>query len=231
MKPSLKPPRMPAALSDSLHHQLTMYALAASAAGVGMLATCQQAEAEVVYTPAHKWLPVNQFFYVDLNHDGVNDFKLILGSSPATSRGYFARWMSVWNAGGSQNEIYTSDGQRAAVLRAGKVVGPKSPGFQNRVHSASMFHSSVTSNSDRYFGPWLNIKQAYLGVRFSIKGKIHYGWARLQDVSSNGNKVTALLAGYAYESIPGKAIVTGVTSSTGTRTAEPTLGELARGRK
>ena len=43
--------RKTAKLSESIHQQLSMYALAASAAGVGMLA--QPAEAKIVYTPVH----------------------------------------------------------------------------------------------------------------------------------------------------------------------------------
>jgi hypothetical protein len=43
--------RAPSKLSDSVHHQLNMYALAASAAGVGILALAQTAEAKIIYTP------------------------------------------------------------------------------------------------------------------------------------------------------------------------------------
>jgi len=80
-------------ISDSLNRQLNTYALVASAAGVGLLALGQSAEAKVVYTPAHKWLPVNKNFYLDLNHDGVNDFQLLLASSNRTSG--FTRALSV----------------------------------------------------------------------------------------------------------------------------------------
>ena len=67
-------PRKTANLSDTIHSRLNSYALAASTAGVGILSLSQAAEAKVVYTPAHKWLPLNQYFYIDLNHDGENDF-------------------------------------------------------------------------------------------------------------------------------------------------------------
>ena len=53
MKRSPRPSRTPSNLSDSVHQRLNMYALAASAAGVGMLALAQPGEARVVYTPAH----------------------------------------------------------------------------------------------------------------------------------------------------------------------------------
>jgi hypothetical protein len=49
-------------LPSSIHQQLNMYALVASAAGVGMLALAQPVEARVVFTPAHKALPINRYF-------------------------------------------------------------------------------------------------------------------------------------------------------------------------
>src|SRR5579863_10427884 len=68
-------PRTTANLSDSIHHRLNMYALAASAAGVGVLALAQPIEAKIVYTPADVkigYIPYN----LDLNHDGVVDFQI-----------------------------------------------------------------------------------------------------------------------------------------------------------
>jgi hypothetical protein len=56
------------------------------------------------------------------------------------------------------------------------------------------------------------VKNRYLGLRFNIKQKTHYGWARL-NISCNpkNRRITALLTGYAYETIPNKPIVTGKT--------------------
>jgi hypothetical protein len=31
-----------------------------------------------------------------------------------------------------------------------------------------------------YGGPWKNVLHRYLELKFIIKGKIHYGWARLK---------------------------------------------------
>src|SRR5579872_1330305 len=70
-------PRATVTLSDSLHRHLNMYALSASAAGVGILALAQPAEGKIVYTPAH--VVINRGWpgtvFVDLNHDGNADFK------------------------------------------------------------------------------------------------------------------------------------------------------------
>jgi hypothetical protein len=48
-----RPARRPSQLPESLHKRLNAYALAASAAGVGLLALAQSAEAEIVYTKTH----------------------------------------------------------------------------------------------------------------------------------------------------------------------------------
>jgi len=72
-RPSLLP-ETPSKLPDSVHHQLNMYALAASAAGVGMLSSARAAEAKVVYTPAHHVILRGSHLALDLNHDGITDF-------------------------------------------------------------------------------------------------------------------------------------------------------------
>jgi hypothetical protein len=63
-------------------------------------------------------------------------------------------------------------------------------------------------------GPWANggkgVKNRYLGLKFFVKGKVHYGWARL-NVSAGFCGLGGTLTGYAYETIPGKAIIAGQT--------------------
>jgi hypothetical protein len=91
-------------------------------------------------------------------------------------------------------------------------------------------------------GQFFNVSDRYLGLKFVIKGKFHYGWARFS-VIVGGGKITAALTGYAYETIPNKPIVAGRTKSrvvpdssnsgdAGLIIPDPTrktLGMLARG--
>jgi hypothetical protein len=93
-----------------------------------------------------------------------------------------------------------------------------------------------------WFGPWFNggkgVKDRYLGLKFKIKGRLHFGWARMT-VTITKNRFTATLTGYAYETIPGKGIVAGRTNGADdgeqsqatpvTPTPDPTLGALAMG--
>lgn len=85
MKHSLRP-RKPANLPESVHHQLNMYALAASAAGVGMLALTTPTEARIVYTPTHHVIAEGGHYRLDVNHDGITDFALQAQISPVLKR-------------------------------------------------------------------------------------------------------------------------------------------------
>jgi hypothetical protein len=63
-------------ISDSLNRQLNTYAQVAAAAGVSVLALAGASEAEVVYTKTSQVTHASFPLYIDLNHDGVNDFLL-----------------------------------------------------------------------------------------------------------------------------------------------------------
>jgi hypothetical protein len=90
------------------------------------------------------------------------------------------------------------------------------------------------------YGPWgkAQNQNRYLGLELLIKGKVHFGWARLS-VSCQGSVVFATLTGYAYETISGKSIIAGATkgpddaeptAALSSHTPEPvTLGALALG--
>ena len=79
----------------------------------------------------------------------------------------------------------------------------------------------------KYYGNWTNVTNRYLGLKFKIHGKTHYGWARVS-VVDRGFTLTGTLTGYAYETIANKAIIAGATN--GNDRVDPrSLGHLARG--
>ncbi|HWY56432.1 MAG TPA: PEP-CTERM sorting domain-containing protein [Terriglobales bacterium] len=260
-------PRKPANLSRSTNHQLNMYAVAATAAGVSALALPQPSEAKVVYTPAHVKLAFDQPFGLDLNHDGIVDLYLFHYyphySSGENSllvchniRQYsinrsFCSTSKNWNP---QNAVLVTKSNfktYGAALRPGAKIqrGDRFLGAR----SVSLGHGETTSmhytGHYLWYGPWMNggkgVRDRYLGIRFAINGRLHFGWARMTvkpGGNVNGNPTfTATLTGYAYETIPGKAIVAGQTKSSDgvverpgaaltTPTPEPaTLGMLALG--
>ena len=215
-------------LSSPLEHHLGAYAIAASAAGVGMLALAPPGEAKIVYTPAHLVLEkdTNIVRYLDLNHDGVKDFRLL------HAHGSSSRWASSGLFVGGQNGSnrvmgvnHGGGGYYASALVAGAKIGPNS-----RSSKSHPLMASAASPSSWLAGYWANsgkgVKNRYLGLQFLINGKIHYGWARLNVTVrqyGQGHTIAAVLTGYAYETIPNKPIIAGRTHG------GASLGALAAG--
>ena len=96
-----------------------------------------------------------------------------------------------------------------------------------------------TRSIGRCFGPWKNKQNRYLGLKFVIAGEVHYGWARLSE-SCWGYRNSAVLTGYAYETIPNQPIKAGQEQGTddgleqsdtpnASEATPATLGHLARG--
>jgi hypothetical protein len=178
-----------------------MYALAASAAGASLLTFTQTADAKIVYTPAHVKMGANSTHFLDLNHDGIKDFAFVNNFS----------WLSTFEYAGTlgiqpirqSNEIAAYSNYSARAFAAGAKIGPGKQFRQVSPFLAQMWFTLCT-------GKWCNVKDRYLGLKFVVKGKTHFGWARL-NVSFGSNGVAGLLTGYAYETIPNKPIIAGKT--------------------
>jgi hypothetical protein len=234
MKPSLRPPRTPCVLSDSNHHQLNSYALAATAAGIGMLAFAQPVAATIIYTKTHLVIAGEERYYLDLNHDKITDFTLVnFWSSSCVDS--CAQIVSLRPPAGNSAIGYVMkrsfSWHVAAAMKKGSAIGPR--GHFQAGTCQLVIGRSVNGASG--YGPWYNVTNRYLGLKFKIKGKNHYGWARLT-VTGKFGSIVATLTGYAYETTPNKAIVAGRTTGPDVITVQPdtttgTLGRLALGRK
>jgi hypothetical protein len=217
--------RKPTNLSESLHQRLNSYALAASAAGVGMLALAQPAEAKIVYTPTDKVIKTNEAYPLDLDHDKKADF-FITNSGTHCGTDTCHRSLNVEPmpgnavAGGIENRVFYA----AWALGHGQRIDSRS--LLKR--GAGMAVVWEPSGSTCSWGYWCNVTNRYLGLQFKIHGQTHYGWARLS-VKVSGT-VIPTLTGYAYETIPNKPIIAGKTHGPDVITLkDATLGHLARG--
>jgi hypothetical protein len=80
------------------------------------------------------------------------------------------------------------------------------------------FSNTSSKMEERWRDPWANggkgVFNRYLGIKFKIGADYHYGWARItvETSTSKSQAFTATLTGYAYETVPGKAIVAGATT-------------------
>jgi hypothetical protein len=225
-------------LSESLHRQLNAYALAASAAGVSMLALAHPAQAKIIYTKADKVISPNATFHLDLNHDGIKDFDLKDAVTTFTTGAVRAALSAlpdrqknaVWG-----HAVHTR--AYASAMFANVQVGPKGRFLGGAGLMAESSASGERPNIFSCTGPWANVANRYLGLKFVIEGKTHFGWARL-NVSCNNVQVTATLTGYAYESIANRPILTGKEHGTDgpgdpvpAGDSSTTLGRFAQGAK
>jgi hypothetical protein len=222
-KKDIRQKRKPAQLTGKLDASLLTYAIAATAAGVGMM-TPQTAEANVIATPANISVPhdggVIQF---DINRDGQMDFGLSWGSHgpaglhrktcstncppPSTSQLKVVPAQvanEVWQTG-SKAGFFGSAIYCAAALAPGRRVGPAAkftPGSKGLFWYYANF---ATQQSACRWGSKAP-RDSYMGVKFlDTGGKLHYGWVRV----AVGSTVT--ITGYAYETVPNVGITTGVT--------------------
>jgi hypothetical protein len=201
------------ASGESFHGRLAAYCATAGAAGVGMLALAPcVAHAGIIYTPAHVEITPYEQIDLDLNHDGINDFKLIdRGVS-----GFQYPYLGVKAVNASDRVMGTL---RVSRLTKSAVIGPGAPWLLKG-----------TMVNGYFGGPWEPPRGAssvsgYLGFHFDIDGQVHYGWAAVT-VSFGVEGFNEELNGYAYDTVANQAIRAGQTSAT----PEPgTLALLALG--
>jgi hypothetical protein len=224
--------RLPARLEPTIERRLLGYAAAAGA--TALLTMAQPAEGKIVFTATHETIFPNTTVEIDINNDGIPDFRIAassdFGVNSQTQHAYGnVKALGLLPSNGMVRYYFPF----VAALKAGSVVGPTTTtGF---INSGFMAHcatsrdggSSRFSNTGRWFGQ----TNKFLGLKFSVNGQIHYGWARLS--SKQGPKpceLTLVLTGYAYETVPNKTIVTGKTKGPDTASVQPsTLGRLALG--
>jgi hypothetical protein len=121
----------------------------------------------------------------------------------------------------------------ASALVHGAKIGPadhfiEGPG--NRIEHVHTLISYSHYEGRTLRGDWGgNPKNRYLGVKFLIKGKIHYGWIRLT-VITQPLGMTATITGYAYETVANKAITagSGTTAAAESEVGSPAAKSAAR---
>jgi len=219
--------RKPARLTGKLDASLLTYAIAATAAGIGVMAQPQAAEAEVLATSANISVPFDGgIIQFDINRDGQMDFGLTWGGNGPVAPGHHRKtcstncpppfdsqltvvpaqaanevWQTGSKAGFGGSSIYC-----AAALAPGRRVGPAAK-FTPGDKGLFWYYANFATNQSACRWGQKAPRDSYMGVKFlDSTGNLHYGWVR---VSLAGGGVT--ITGYAYETTPNEGINTGVT--------------------
>ncbi|MCY7411311.1 MAG: hypothetical protein LH473_13645, partial [Chitinophagales bacterium] len=152
--------------------------LAAYSAMATAICAASNADAQIVYTDVNPDVTVNtgDTYDVDLNNDGIVDYKVHAGKNNANT------WKSV--------EIYSSKSSNTNVVAA--YLGAFSYYYANLfsagdpIDQAATFYPAypfVTLNfvysTGSVQGAWHGAVDGYAGLRFNINGEQHYGWIRL----------------------------------------------------
>ena len=210
---AMKPSRLP----EPLHRQLNSYALAASAAGVTLLACSVPAGAVPVCKTLAITLAGNDTYSFNPARQRFAPFNIA-----QTFENVDSLTTNYWNRGFlTPNSAKAADLLGAngfpAALASGASIGPG--GHFGKGKSYGMLFSFGPLNSGtikRHQGNFQFGQVNYFGFKFSISGEDHYGWVRLKVTFGSGFDGIATfihIRGYGYETTPNTAIRAGECSS------------------
>ena len=196
---------------ESIQQRVNTRAIATLVAVVSVLALAQPSEAKVVYTPAN--VVIQSTYNLDVNNDGITDFTIQKVSKFTNRCDGYTYVDEGPSSGNGVVPYYDINGEWPAALTQGTKIG-SGPQFEGSLATMAFF--SVNCPFVHSEGPWVDVVQHYLGLRFRVNGQTHYGWARLSVLLHCGRggcgSFVVTLTGYAYETIPGKSINAGQTS-------------------
>ncbi|HEX3819494.1 MAG TPA: hypothetical protein VHW45_04145, partial [Candidatus Sulfotelmatobacter sp.] len=185
---------------------------------------------------------------LDMNDDGVNDFKFSLISSYTYSAHSLHLHVAAHNGGGVIGTAGGAHGPYASPLLRGANIGASDHflGGKDNVEVSYRHYNRSGELSDlKLYGKWAgNHPNRFLGVKFKINGKTHFGWVRITVNTPSPSCVplcstylSATITEYGYETIANKRLGAGLASDSADDQAQappdepsrPSLGMLALG--
>lgn len=216
-------------LPDSIDNRTKAYCGAALAAGVSILALTAPSEASVVVTKTHQTIPLNGRISIDLNKDGVTDFNVKMSNYFDFSFRDSVRVIPT--AGGGVVGYNGGIGPYASALAPGANIGPSAHfrvGTYGVIVERSTGEEFSTHTTRNLYGKWGGDPQnRYVGVKFQIQGKTHYGWIRMTVNTDLPANMSATISAYAYETVANKTIKAGNTKSSATATSSRVTEKFA----
>ncbi len=160
----------------------------------------------IVYTdiePDFKGENLKDCYDLNLNNDQIVDFTICPGSDSGME------WLGIGSSANSKNGIisvapwYTQAIPLDYGLTIFNLVGYRNGEFYENGSLISIGYCFAGEKDCPY--DWSNKVDRYLGLRFIINGKTHYGWAQLEVVSAT----QWVIKDYAYNATPNKPILAG----------------------
>ncbi|TSD64676.1 hypothetical protein FFF34_012275 [Inquilinus sp. KBS0705] len=159
-----------------------------------------------IYKLINKKLGYNKHFNLDVNADGTPDYSFTTVLIMQNNKPYL--YLIINPVSGTGNKLLIQKGQPNVFnsfytypLKSGSKVQPTT-GYKTDWNSPGQKGVIVGSTSvganKQYAGLWANQIDKYLGIKFYIKGKAHYGWVKLSHI---GYKDEVALSELAYNNI------------------------------
>lgn len=198
-------------MNKNLSSKLKTYTILA-----GSALTAASAKADIVYTDINDVSIANngQFYDLDLNNDGVMDFKLeitkvnnIISSYYYSSYNFYklgVKYKAISLQPLNTNEAIVSGGLYIDALNLNAPINQQAnwnANQNNLGYFLSYYYSSPggTSNSATSKGLWNNKLNKYIGLKLLVSGKVYYGWVRL-DVANMYDSF--IVKDYAFQDCP-----------------------------
>ena len=205
------------AIPSSVERRLAAYALAAGAAGAGVLSLAQPAQAGIILETSP--ISISGSFgseYLAINGLNVLQFNNHASTQSGSATVFKGGFLSVLPKNGAA--VLES----ARPLSKGAVIGPGLRFFSGNPTLATFghyvratSHGGIRSGS-HVGGAWAN-RSAYLGFKFDSHGNTQFGWAHLKvtvnaKAENPSSGETGYISEFAYETDPNTAIRAGQTS-------------------
>lgn len=185
--------------------------LAAYSAMAGaFVAVASNADAQVTYVDiTDEEVEIGEIYLMDLDGDGEDDFLFQATSSGSAwtfARVFGSVTSSAYAFGNSTNRVV---GYAGAILPYGSALETDDPidGDQDFASTYNVaFLASIYSGNT--YGPFADVDDKFLGVRFDIGGDVHYGWIRMD---ATVDPVSMTIKDYAYNATAEAGILAGQT--------------------
>ena len=167
--------------------------IASYAATAAAFLLTSEADADIIYTPADITVNLPGSVNINMDGDGLNDFKIIVSGLTYSVYNFIV-------------PIYVD--RSVAVTTAITYIARNFAAGDPISNGGNFLNGNVYLVYQTGVGTIGNFTNAgYIGVRFKISGSYHYGWIHVASVEGDYTSLT--IDGWAYESVAGVSIAAG----------------------
>jgi len=165
----------------------------------------QSMEAQIVYTDIDPDITYTEFLTghgVDFNADGKVDVHVTLLNNEGV-------WvMHLIPDSSADNTFVVYDGEEASILELEDEIAPSSNLYKLGEGWGGLLYGYWENDGE--YGNWTGTQEdKYLGIKFEIGSKFHYGWIHLTTHQYSYTEMDFTIKGFAFNSVANEEILAG----------------------